>query len=266
MAPAAGHSPLRASCLEILMKGRSASSHVLIQADDLRLSSRSGPATNNRRRSPRPNRRSAAGGRFLLLALSDVRLPRRGAKYASRSCRYGVVFARYAGAMVVALLALRPWRELPLYLTRRPLLQLAKPAPHPVDVSTFWRSRTCSCRDHTIAFAAPSRRRSPALSSASGSDRGAGQRSRSLHRRRHPPARPEASSRLLLSIVRCSATASICPHPRLAPTIRRKACSSFRDCRDHPDGAWRSRAVWRPACSSDPASAIGLLGASGIGS
>src|SRR5258708_14379844 len=50
-----------------------------------------------------------------------------GAKYASRSVPVmEVVFARYAGAMVVALIALRPWRELPLYLTRRPVIQLAR--------------------------------------------------------------------------------------------------------------------------------------------
>ena len=49
------------------------------------------------------------------------------AKYSSRSLPVmEVVFARYAGAMIVALIGLRPWRELPLYLTRRPILQLAR--------------------------------------------------------------------------------------------------------------------------------------------
>jgi len=49
------------------------------------------------------------------------------AKYSSRSLPVmEVVFARYAGAMIVALIGLRPWRELPLYLTRRPILQLVR--------------------------------------------------------------------------------------------------------------------------------------------
>jgi drug/metabolite transporter (DMT)-like permease len=37
-----------------------------------------------------------------------------------------VVFLRYAGAMVIAFLALRPWRQRTLYLTRRPFLQLSR--------------------------------------------------------------------------------------------------------------------------------------------
>lgn len=49
------------------------------------------------------------------------------AKYSSRSVPVmEVVFLRYAGAMMVALFALRPWRERRLYLTRRPILQLAR--------------------------------------------------------------------------------------------------------------------------------------------
>ena len=49
------------------------------------------------------------------------------AKYSSRFVPVMVVvFLRYAGAMVVAFLALRPWRRPTLYRTRRPFLQLAR--------------------------------------------------------------------------------------------------------------------------------------------
>jgi drug/metabolite transporter (DMT)-like permease len=49
------------------------------------------------------------------------------AKYASRSVPVmEVVFFRYAGAVIVAVCALRPWRARALYLTQRPLLQLAR--------------------------------------------------------------------------------------------------------------------------------------------
>jgi drug/metabolite transporter (DMT)-like permease len=49
------------------------------------------------------------------------------AKYSSRFVPVmEVAFLRYAGAMIVAVFALRPWRELSLYLTQRPILQLVR--------------------------------------------------------------------------------------------------------------------------------------------
>jgi drug/metabolite transporter (DMT)-like permease len=90
------------------------------------------PLSGTRRRKPLPltaaevTTRLRAVGLYCLALLMFACLDA-AAKYASRSLPVmEVVFARYAGAMIVALLALRPWRELPLYLTRRPILQLAR--------------------------------------------------------------------------------------------------------------------------------------------
>ena len=59
---------------------------------------------------------------LLLFACLDT-----AAKYSSRFVPVmEVAFLRYAGAIVVAVFALRPWRERKLYLTQRPVLQLAR--------------------------------------------------------------------------------------------------------------------------------------------
>jgi drug/metabolite transporter (DMT)-like permease len=89
-------------------------------------------ATDNGQRRPRPLSRSETAARLraiglyclalLLLAGVDTT-----AKYSSRFVPVmEVAFFRYAGAAIVAILALRPWRRPELYLTRRPALQIAR--------------------------------------------------------------------------------------------------------------------------------------------